>query len=866
MTKSFLNFWPVRSMRALIVAPILAVAIVAANPTPLSAQVRPVIATTVQTTDTTANALIVGCAIGSTTCTGGVRAGTIRLTAGIALDGATASDHGIVLASAIPASTAMAIYQSAGTLYFNGSVVALGSSVSGTIGAISVFTASNALGDSIIAQSGGNTITVTGTTNTTVGYNLNGTSINTAGTLSNVAYENQANTFVPSQTFSAGIGVSGGSPSTHGIMIPSAVPGVLTTNLHNSSGTLTWPSGASFTTVNTGQGANELYDMDQNVLTTSSPSFVLGTWTGFGTHSFSAGGTGANLLRVVNTTSGAANFGEFEVTGGTTSLYVDAFSQGYTTATSEIAASVRILSNGVGGLTLMASDPIGDVRLYARNALALTIGAVQAAAFTGAVSASNLSGTNTGDNAANSTYTIGSATQAYDADLTTWAGVTPGTGVATALAINVGSAGAPVVLNGALGTPSSGSAANLTALPAAQLSGTITSATQDLITRTATLVAGATGAGFTVALATSTMSGDLPDANLSANVPLLNAASNAFANAVTVGTTLGVTGATTLAHVGVNATGPTNQLLTIGGSYTLPAAYALFDIPATATLTSGGNGFQAQLAGAFVTAASGTHALVSPLQIATGVADTGATITNYAAIDIVSMAAFANVTTASGLRIAAPTGAGTNYAINVTSGNTLLQAATFAGAIGSTVSVALTGTTNNLGTITTGVWNAGAVTSSGGGSFTTGAFSSTLTLSGTAANIALGSNYLSGDGGDEGISIDASGNGVISGTWKLTGNQLLGTNIMDSVGTPSCTTGCTGIAGKDYAFYIADADSGDVVTFGNTWSTAPVCVVTNVGAGAYAVWAVATTTTTLTLGSIDSSGASTGLMVICRGY
>lgn len=42
-----------------------------------------------------------------------------------------------------------------------------------------------------------------------------------------------------------------------------------------------------------------------------------------------------------------------------------------------------------------------------------------------------------------------------------------GTGVATALSINVGSAGAPVVLNGALGTPSSGNLANCTGYPAA---------------------------------------------------------------------------------------------------------------------------------------------------------------------------------------------------------------------------------------------------------------------------------------------------------------------------------------------------------------------------------------------------------------
>ena len=57
---------------------------------------------------------------------------------------------------------------------------------------------------------------------------------------------------------------------------------------------------------------------------------------------------------------------------------------------------------------------------------------------------------------------IGTNVQAYDADLTTWAGITPGTGVGTALAINIGSAGAPVVLNGALGTPSSGTLTNCT--------------------------------------------------------------------------------------------------------------------------------------------------------------------------------------------------------------------------------------------------------------------------------------------------------------------------------------------------------------------------------------------------------------------
>jgi len=57
---------------------------------------------------------------------------------------------------------------------------------------------------------------------------------------------------------------------------------------------------------------------------------------------------------------------------------------------------------------------------------------------------------------------IGTTVQAYDADLTTWAGVTPGTGVTTALAVNTGTAGSFVVNGGALGTPSSGTLTNCT--------------------------------------------------------------------------------------------------------------------------------------------------------------------------------------------------------------------------------------------------------------------------------------------------------------------------------------------------------------------------------------------------------------------
>ncbi len=62
-------------------------------------------------------------------------------------------------------------------------------------------------------------------------------------------------------------------------------------------------------------------------------------------------------------------------------------------------------------------------------------------------------------------WTTFNGKQAGDADLDTWAGTTPGTGVTTALAVNVGTAGAFVVNGGALGTPSSGTLTNATGLP-----------------------------------------------------------------------------------------------------------------------------------------------------------------------------------------------------------------------------------------------------------------------------------------------------------------------------------------------------------------------------------------------------------------
>ncbi|HEX2881071.1 MAG TPA: hypothetical protein VHO25_16180 [Polyangiaceae bacterium] len=97
---------------------------------------------------------------------------------------------------------------------------------------------------------------------------------------------------------------------------------------------------------------------------------------------------------------------------------------------------------------------------------------------------------------------IGTHVQAYAANLTTWAACTPGTGVTTALAVNVGSAGAVVVNGGALGTPSGGTLTSCTGLPPA---GVTISAASKLVGRGS---AGGAGAGEEITVGTNlSMSG-----------------------------------------------------------------------------------------------------------------------------------------------------------------------------------------------------------------------------------------------------------------------------------------------------------------------------------------------------------------------
>ena len=89
--------------------------------------------------------------------------------------------------------------------------------------------------------------------------------------------------------------------------------------------------------------------------------------------------------------------------------------------------------------------------------------------------------------------------------------LTPGTNIATALAVAVGTDGAPVIKGGALGTPSGGTLTNCTGLPAAGVSGTavLTADSRLSDARTPTAHASSHGVGQSdaVSIAASQVSG-----------------------------------------------------------------------------------------------------------------------------------------------------------------------------------------------------------------------------------------------------------------------------------------------------------------------------------------------------------------------
>jgi hypothetical protein len=87
---------------------------------------------------------------------------------------------------------------------------------------------------------------------------------------------------------------------------------------------------------------------------------------GFGTHLFSAGGTGANVLRVRNTTSGTGNSAYLAAGNNSNAdlAYLQSFTSGFTSSGPAQANGSYLNCQGAGGFSIGASDAAGVVRFY----------------------------------------------------------------------------------------------------------------------------------------------------------------------------------------------------------------------------------------------------------------------------------------------------------------------------------------------------------------------------------------------------------------------------------------------------------------------------------------------------------------------
>jgi hypothetical protein len=190
-----------------------------------------------------------------------------------------------------------------------------------------------------------------------------------------------------------------------------------------------------------------------------------------------------------------------------------------------------------------------------------------------------------------------------------------GTGVATALAVNVGSTGAPVVNGGVLGTPSSGTATNLTGLPLTTgVTGILPIANGGTATSTPALVAGsgvsisgtwpnqtisATGSGGTITGVTASS----PLASSGGTTPNISITSSTGSGAVVLASSptlvtpaLGTPSSGTLTNctfptLNQNTTGSAGSVATTNFSITESGGVLVFKYGATtiATMDSSGN-------------------------------------------------------------------------------------------------------------------------------------------------------------------------------------------------------------------------------------------------------------------------------------
>ncbi len=193
----------------------------------------------------TANAFSVGNSTFVVT-NGNVGIGTLSPAQSLDILGIPSGAAGIHLNSAVPGNTAMTLYNNAGSLYWNGGALAVGSSVSGTTGQIPEFTGPTSLGNSIMNATASSvtvagalassSVTVTGfvsaESSVTAGTGFYGSgvglsnvpassltgTVNPSNLVSTVAYTTASNSFTGNQSVTGNISATGNMSAASGIV------------------------------------------------------------------------------------------------------------------------------------------------------------------------------------------------------------------------------------------------------------------------------------------------------------------------------------------------------------------------------------------------------------------------------------------------------------------------------------------------------------------------------------------------------------------------------------------------------------------------------------------------------------------------
>ena len=344
-----------------------------------------------------------------------------------------------------------------------------------------------------------------------------------------------------------------------------------------------------------------------------------------------------------------------------------------------------------------------------------------------------------------------------------------GTGVASALAIAIGSAGAPITFNGALGTPSSGTLTNTTGFPAANLAGTAlpSAIVTSSLTSVGTITTG-TWSGLFGAVSGANLT-NLTAGNLSGTIP-----SGVLGNSTLyVGTTAI---ALNRASANLALTGllsGTFQGSTSGSVQLIPAAVAgtgtVLTMPATTgtIITSGDNGTvtNTMLAGSIANAK-----LLNSSVTFNGVA--------------VSLGASGTITATATNALTIGTGlSGTSY--NGSAAVTIANAGVTSIVAGTGMSVSgATGAVTITNTSTYGGLTGQLFTSTGTFTIPTGITRVKVTLVGGGAS-GGGDNGTAGSGG-------GAGGSVISWLTGLTPGNTISVSAIGAGGSPSTGNGNSG--------------------------------------------------------------------------